>query len=97
MLGNFLVITDPVGTLKTRRDRVVHKSHLGAHLPESAVLDSIDTTVKKYQEVMALFGRDVAVTKLHPYLTRMEIHGADGSLSAVRDIQVLYYDEDEDE
>ena len=95
MLTNFLMVTDPVGTLKTRNERVLYKSDLGPTAPNHYLAHRLDTHIRSFTEICEDMDRTVELCDITDWHKRLEVRNSESDLVAVRDVQIIYTDEEE--
>jgi hypothetical protein len=98
MNTNYLIVTDPVGTLKSQYERLLFKRDLGAETSDNMLLAMLNDYVNDYVDIMIGMGRRVALTSeaSWKWLKRIEVYDAEGELVCMRDIQVLYLEVEKD-
>lgn len=99
MYHDYLVVSDPVGTLKSRDERVLFQRVLEDNLPSRALREALDTYVDEFVTIAESMDRIVIEDRDSPHrkwLRRLEVRNQEHDLVAVRDVQIMTLDSDEE-
>jgi len=89
---NYLLVTDPVGTLRTQSERVLYKKDLGLDTSDLFLMAELENYIAQFVTIAVGLERSVQIENDWPtyeWKKRLTIKNSEGELIGQRDIQII--------